>query len=1252
MNSKKILSMLLVSLGAFTLVLSGCKNNNNDSSTDTSNSEKPSETTSSTPTDNSSTDNTSSSEDTSSSVDVTPEAKTWEVAFNVDVPKEELTVWTDFAIDKSIGVELGDATSKSNLTGKDLTWRTTVPLDSDPGMYYFAVDADGYLVYASYGLGAGYGSPSDGYYHNLDAADPYNMDFWALHDNFENWSTWYSSGQKKVEVNGKKYSTFALFNFVIPEDGFVIKGHLAEQSLKELFKEIVGENPLTEVGHGCAGAFDSQYNAAWGKATIAPKALDKYYFYINDSHELALRERTAEELKDAGGEQLKDTPSHGTLTDADELEKFATIADALTKKDGETISNAKGVITYVNDTVAYVQDENGNTIRVSADAIKDAKVGDTIAFDGTLATVKGQPQVNASTVKTITGYGTVTAIATTNVSEDNVADFVGLKNNLKKIKAVKAEVKEAKKVTIGDVEFAIDTELTVGDFVDFTGFYTFEDGKNVIHTIEDVAKYAKITVHTGDVTETKAGAKGTVLEFSPSKSDSTYTFVKWQVKNANGEWEDVTTDADLKVTVGDTDVEYQAVFEFAPWAKLKEGYTEFGTADVQSTSKDSPFTVWTDDSGFVTHQDGQWGKGTVNCQWRTTVAVDAEGKVAYAVWCPQNGYGGPSGTGYYANAAYYVRQNENGVWETNNPTFKLLEGYGAWTQEDPTAAGKFEIVVPKGGFLMTTYNSDAYAGASTIAKLVTKGAFTELNDSNGAKFNVRNAAYDDVRMFYDKTTNKVKAFKYEEPQPKVFTGTDEVVLNNDGYTIGVDANGKVIYASFGLGGGYGGPADGFYHDGNYKLETGKVCGIFNIWATFKPWPGTTDDGKNAWNEYNVVIPEGGMIISDTKEKMAKLINQLTGKDVAAFTGNTLFETELADGSLNNMVVKVVDGKLTVEDNTPVDTKAYQPITYTDSKYQMNFFDQFKEKVLAKEANETLTSEVVSEIFYDNENAQMWADSGFSSIVYTDNTTFQSKTSGWGGNVMVVNKDGKIEYIGSFGGNKRVLATDNYYLRAKNAQESPAVDAAGNICIPEGGFAIQVWTGVNATATHKLAYSGYDVIRSFVLASMGSSYMKVDTMPTDYVVGNTETAATKAYGENKTLAVEQGKGNIIFSNLFTGYLDYLTVTRETVEDVYFKGKLVVSSTDTAQSIVQRALVKTEYARTVLNNDEEFVKLYDTNKGGINWGLDNAIAKYINSYISGDWDHAKLISQLKADAMGLSYLGDSYKAIWSAIGLKTY
>ena len=1245
MNSKKILSMLLLSLGAFTMVLSGCKNNDNSKS-DNPTSEKPSETTSEKPSSDTSSEATSSETTSSSEINV-PEAKTWEVAFNVDVPKEQLTVWTDFAIDKSIAEELGSATNKVNMTGKDQTGRT-LPLDTEEGMYYFAVDADGYLVYASYGLNAGFGSPSDGYYHNLDSADPYNMPFWALHDDFETWGTWYNEGKKDVELNGKKYYTFNLFNFIIPEGGFVIKGELKEQSLRELFKELVGQSPLNETGYGCAGAFDAQYNQQWGGKTVAPKELDKYYFYINDDHELALRERTADELKDAGGEQIKETPVHGELTKEDEVEKFVTIADVLALQEGKEVKDAKGVITYVNDTVAYVQDENGNTVRVTADALKDAVVGDTVAFSGTLATVKGQPQVNATAVRTIKGYGEVKAIAEKTVTADNVADFVGLKNNLKKIKAVKAEVKETNKVKIGDVEFTVDTDLTVGDFVDFTGYYAVVDGKNTIHNVEDVAKYVKITVNTGDVTESKAGAVGTVLEFSPSKADSSYVFVKWQVKNANNEWEDFSTEIDLKVKVGEADAEYQAIFDFAPWAKLPEGYAEYANHDVNSTSGDSEFTVWKGSQKF--HLNSAWdnwsNESKQNYRWRVYVVVDAEGKICYAVVNPGNGFGGPSAQSYVVNSAYTVTKNEEtGKWETNNPAFVLLDGYDSY-DVDPVAAEKFEVVIPEGGFAITAHTN----GANDIVKMITKGAQATADEN---VFNKRAPEFDDVRLYYDTANKKVKAYKYDEPQPAVFAGDDKVVLDKDGYTIGVDATGKVMYASFGLGGGYGGPADGFYHDGTYSRVNGQICGIFNVWEDFKPW---TEDPA-ACNNYDVVIPEGGMIISDTTSKMANLIKELTGKDVNEFAGkgNLLFEENVVKGSLNNKVVKIVDGKITVEDKsvTPVDTKEYQPITYTDSKYRMNFFDQFKEKVAEKEAKETLTSELVTEIFYDNENAQMWADSGFSSIVYTDNTIFQTKTSAWGGNIMVVNKDGKIEYIGSFaGGKEKGISKDNYYLRAKNVSESPAVDANGNICIPEGGFAIQVWTGVNDTASHKLAYSGYDVIRSFVLASMGSNYMKVDTMPTDHIVGNTETAATKAYGENKTLAVEQGKANIMFSNIFTGYLDYLTVTRETVEDVYFKGKLVVSSTDTAQSIVQRALVKTEYARTVLNNDEEFSKLYDQNIGGINWGLDNSTAVHINNYLNGTSDHATLISSLKAEAMGLSYLGDSYKVIWAALSLTIY
>ncbi|MDY2889365.1 MAG: MoaD/ThiS family protein [Candidatus Caccosoma sp.] len=1112
MNSKKILSMLLLSLGAFTMVLSGCKNNDNSKS-DNPTSEKPSETTSEKPSSDTSSETTSSeatsSETTSSSEINVPEAKTWEVAFNVDVPKEQLTVWTDFAIDKSIAEELGSATNKVNMTGKDQTGRT-LPLDTEQGMYYFAVDADGYLVYATYGLNAGFGSPSDGYYHNLDSADPYNMPFWALHDDFETWGTWYNEGKKEVELNGKKYHTFNLFNFIIPEGGFVIKGELKEQSLRELFKELVGQSPLNETGYGCAGAFDAQYNQQWGGKTVAPKELDKYYFYINDDHELALRERTADELKDAGGEQIKETPAHGELTKEDEVEKFVTIADVLALQEGKEVKDAKGVIIYVNDTVAYVQDENGNTVRVAADALKDAVVGDTVAFSGTLTTVKGQPQVNATAVRTIKGYGEVKAIAAKTVTADNVADFVGLKNNLKKVKIVGATVKDANTVELNGQTFTVDATLNAKDMVDFTGYYTVVDGKNEIHTVADVAIYAKITVNTGDVDEVKTGPKGAILEFSPAKADDAYTFVKWEVKNADGEWEEFSTERDLKVTIGDVDASYRAVFEFAPWSHLPKYYVESGTANVQSTSEDSTFTVWTEESGFHIHPtvgtgwNGQpattWlnEEGTIKGGWRTIVAVDADGKVCYAVWCPQNGFGGPSGTGYYANASYYVTFNEETKkYETNNPAFKLLPEYGPWNKENLEPSTKFEIVVPKGGFVVTTYNDDAYAGQSAIANLVSKGEFAVLNDDNGSTFNKRNPSYDDVRLYYDKTNNTVKAFKssltegekvievaasslytagnlvldptdltptdpdkgknistldwrwrfvviadkdgkiaygnvnfangwlyggnaspdsklyFADPSyltedawktnpafklanpgdasqyqivvpeggvgivtggeeagklislltngrvtvagdstqsvvnsadllgegvrlsyknglvifkagenpvvsgPRVMVGAEKVEVASNGYTIAVDKDGQVVYASYGLTGGFGSPSDGFYHDGTWVKGANQTWGPFKVDKDWKPW--STDD-QESFKKFEVIIPEGGMLISDTVEKTAAFIKELTGLDVANFGNNLLFESEVKTGALNDMQVKYENGELIVKKLTRTETK--------------------------------------------------------------------------------------------------------------------------------------------------------------------------------------------------------------------------------------------------------------------------------------------------------------------------------------------
>ena len=131
-----------------------------------------------------------------------------------------------------------------------------------------------------------------------------------------------------------------------------------------------------------------------------------------------------------------------------------------------------------------------------------------------------------------------------------------------------------------------------------------------------------------------------------------------------------------------------------------------------------------------------------------------------------------------------------------------------------------------------------------------------------------------------------------------------------GYVFGIDANGKIIYASY-YGDGYGGPSDGFYHDGSYALEAGKVCGIFDVNAAFLPWPATTTyNGQevNAWTLYDVVVPEGGYLISIKRGVANEFIQALTGD--TAFVdeeGNTLFEATVSDGALNDVKVTITKG---------------------------------------------------------------------------------------------------------------------------------------------------------------------------------------------------------------------------------------------------------------------------------------------------------------------------------------------------------
>lgn len=108
--------------------------------------------------------------------------------------------------------------------------------------------------------------------------------------------------------------------------------------------------------------------------------------------------------------------------------------------------------------------------------------------------------------------------------------------------------------------------------------------------------------------------------------------------------------------------------------------------------------VWTNaGTKLKTVTDASKGTTTyVGNGWRTYIVVDSEGRIAYLVTNPPNGYGGPSGSGYYCNSYYsdYL----------SNPAFNILDGYGPWVSGG-FAHNLYEVVVPEGGFAITSHGN-------------------------------------------------------------------------------------------------------------------------------------------------------------------------------------------------------------------------------------------------------------------------------------------------------------------------------------------------------------------------------------------------------------------------------------------------------------------------------------------------------------------------------------------------------------------
>ena len=138
---------------------------------------------------------------------------------------------------------------------------------------------------------------------------------------------------------------------------------------------------------------------------------------------------------------------------------------------------------------------------------------------------------------------------------------------------------------------------------------------------------------------------------------------------------------------------------------------------------DNKVAVW-EAGKVIRDENGKWfGNG-----WRLVVIVDAEGKIAYMVQMPANGYGNPKEGSYYSHSS--LREE--------NPAWALIDG-------------GYTVTVPEGGFALTTYGN-------AIGSLLNMLGATETSD---AKLNKAGSLDDNIRISYDATTTLITVTRVE-----------------------------------------------------------------------------------------------------------------------------------------------------------------------------------------------------------------------------------------------------------------------------------------------------------------------------------------------------------------------------------------------------------------------------------------------------------------------------------------------------------
>lgn len=570
---------------------------------------------------------------------------------------------------------------------------------------------------------------------------------------------------------------------------------------------------------------------------------------------------------------------------------YMTLVDVNNLEDGTMITNLKVVVTMIQSKYIFIADSYGFSYMIYGPS-EDYKEGSTILIKGVKDSYANYGQL---TKVEILGYSNEPIYYDVQtIDENNVYDVLIEENNYKKVLLQEAKISSISNskycyVNIGGMEIEVyDLNYTLnglnaGQVVNITGVIYFSNGHLRIRTneVHAVEKYGEVHIdfeNDGIIDKVEFLLYGSEFSFGVGEIPG-YKFSHFEevyIDEYGFEIVNILTyNATLyyivqheKVTIRGIWIKVDTIWDDIPNSYIHK-YSLWPN-NINGDAGGDAFAV-INDSTAKFHENGKWKYGLFNTSWRYMIVVDGQGKIAYAVSYPENGYGTPSSYSYYAHPDY---ANDY----TTNPAFNILEGFGPWAPGDDSYK-KFEIVVPKGGFIVTAHGKMANEFVSYLSdyKITSCEDYELVNQLGGYNEN--------YRLFFDEATQELRIYeahnsvRYEGTNSGEFSYNEQTGLFEATFTLNIWNNIKFIYESANYGtitltrentnfegyftekGTYGADyTQNLYCDNEEEMKEGKFyccTNSYTYFATFDPNTMTLKlSDELAMTGQNIVLENG------------------------------------------------------------------------------------------------------------------------------------------------------------------------------------------------------------------------------------------------------------------------------------------------------------------------------------------------------------------------------------------------------------